>query len=119
LTVLEDGVDLEAREERDIPAWLVFKLADSDPPIYFVDNHPIFYRDQNGEPADREEGNHFWIEEHTCPSNLLRVAAIVTEGDDDPHGILEYVAQVPKAKPDEDYPEEGWAAFIQRIITVE
>lgn len=42
---------------------------------------------------DNEEGNTYYYEEHTCPTNILGCAEIAVCGDLDPHGCLELVKE--------------------------
>lgn len=40
----------------------------------------------------------YYYEEHTCPTNFLGVMKISREGDQDYHGIFEYVRHVPMSE---------------------
>jgi ribosomal protein L37AE/L43A len=52
-----------------------------------------------GKPIDERQerdGMAYLYNEHTCPTNFLRVEAIISaDGDSDPHGIFEYVDDIP------------------------
>lgn len=57
------------------------------------------------------EGKSYFYEEHSCPTNHVRCEAIITDGDDDPHGIFEFVRSVDMP---EGYDEESvdWLALF-------
>ncbi|CAH2399192.1 hypothetical protein [Mesorhizobium ventifaucium] len=59
---------------------------------------PIYFIVEGGYHSPHEfedKGKAYFYGEHTCPTNWLQsVEAIVSEGDDDPHGIAEFVRTV-------------------------
>ncbi len=61
------------------------------------DNALIIFEDMyfNGE-LDLENKKYFY-EEHTCPTNYLKVDMVVdlNDGDKDPHGIFEFITTIP------------------------
>ena len=59
-------------------------------------NAPV-YLVVNGHIMDGDKSNHDYLyEEHDCPTNFLRpVERIIVEGDTDPHGLFDYVAEIP------------------------
>ena len=104
-----DTVEMTPHPTNHQPAWLIVKTAGSNPPVYFVIDHMIY-----GEKDD--DNDRYYVEESTCPTNLIPVSAIITEGDTDPHGILEFVAHIPKSHWKEEYPDGGWIAAIDKAI---
>ncbi|HEX5183571.1 MAG TPA: hypothetical protein VFW19_10525 [Allosphingosinicella sp.] len=112
----QEGIELIQEPTPDTPAWLIVKLASSEPPVYFVVDHPIYAHAKDETPEERARHERYYVEEHTCPTNLVPVAAIVSEGDPDPHGILEFIAHVPKDEWGREQPEEGWSALIERVM---
>jgi hypothetical protein len=60
----------------------------SGEPVYFVVEGCAIH-DAN-EPLNHS----YFYDEHSCPTNYVQVAAIMTREDDDPHGVFEYVRSV-------------------------
>jgi len=50
------------------------------------------YGDPDAVINHQEEWEHrrYFYEEHTCPTNFVRVKQFLIDGDDDPHGIFEF-----------------------------
>lgn len=69
----------------------LLKIEAKDGPIYFVVEGLCEW------PTSREEmlsGAEYFYEEHTCPTNFIRIPMISQDGDHDPHGIFEFVDAV-------------------------
>lgn len=89
-----DDVVLTLTGETRKTAIMLVKLVGQD--VYFGLTMPDFGND--------DEGNHYFVEQHTCPSNLLsKPIYVIAKGQDgtfrldtDPHGILEFVEMVPR-----------------------
>lgn len=73
--------------------WLI-EIGDSDPPILAVVEHP-FWDDEHLE---------FYVDESTCPVNLIPVATLIWDGETDPHDLLHFIQQVRKPN---DWPFVG------------
>lgn len=58
-------------------------------PLYFVVKHGEF------STPDDIDGWEYFVEEHNCPTNMVRCAAIIDGEDTDPHGVFEFVQFVP------------------------
>lgn len=117
--IREDGVGMIQEPVSDIPAWLVVKISGADGPVYFVIDSPIYAHGQDDPPAEQFGNDEYYVEESTCPTNLIPVEAIVTDGDADPHGILEFVGRVTKElgeTSDDDNFEPDWNAIIARAL---
>lgn len=69
-----------------------------DKPVYFVVEGIAAVGDPPG------EGKDYFYEEHSCPTNYVECEAIIYEGDEDPHGVFQFVRAV--AAPD-DGPDLG------------
>lgn len=41
-----------------------------------------------------QEQNRYFYEEHTCPTNFIRVPLISFKGDHDPHGLFRFVRSI-------------------------
>ena len=57
-------------------------------PVYFVVESSTILDDN--EPLDQS----YLYDEHTCPTNYIRIEAVMTPTEDDPHGVFEYVRSV-------------------------
>lgn len=79
-------------------------------PIHFVVEYPHMWNpDDDTWP--------YYVNEGTCPTNIIRVSTIIEGTDIDPHGILAYVQWVPRP-PDWDMrPRTGDYAFFRRIFS--
>lgn len=85
--------------------YTVVCLPPQDKPVYFVVPrvHP-----------DSDVGE-FMVDENDCPTNWLRnIQQIITDGDTDPHGLFEYVKDIPRPSfLDRSHdPEEEWRKVI-------
>lgn len=87
IKVNEDG-SVHAKEcPRIYPEWLLLSIEPTDKPIY-LRVPSIRFREQSD-----IVGKRFYVEENTCPTNLLaKVDEIWFDGDADPHGILRVVS---------------------------
>lgn len=61
------------------------EVGNSDPSVYIVTE----------ELTDDDDQAEYMIENHRCPSDMLGVQAVLTDGDCDPHGIITFVQRVP------------------------
>ena len=59
-------------------------------PVYFV----IGVCAELCELDKLQEHLEYYYEEHTCPTNFIRVPMIAVDGDTDPHGIFRFVRSV-------------------------
>jgi hypothetical protein len=109
------GSDIEVvTAERPAHGLLLVRVSGSDPAVFMVIDHTVY------RPSDETEGGMaYFVDEHTCPTNLVPVEAILSDGDCDPHGALEYVQWVPKPDmSDDDYLNldwEGWSLLFDRL----
>lgn len=118
VTVVGDTVDLVTLDIRDTPGWLLLMVAGSEPPVFMIVDHPFYARYEDDTPEEREGHTRYFVEEHTCPTNLVRVEAILTAGDADPHGVLEFVAHRPKPpvmEEDENYMWDDWVKIFPEL----
>lgn len=107
-------VTVADREKR--PGLMLVRIAQSEPPIYFVIDYPIYSHNIVDGQLD-EEYQQYFVEEHTCPTNLIPVERIICGSDTDPHGLLEYVQHVEKPA-DWDYSQRSYddlAAIFSRL----
>jgi hypothetical protein len=104
-------VELRDGDHHRLPAihgLMLLKLTNADPgcPIYFVVEQTILpdHHSKEADPiAAAIAGLTYYVNEHTCPTNLIRVTAIIEDGDDDHHGVVKFVAWAPKP---EDWDKE-------------
>lgn len=61
-------------------------------PLYFVVRDRHFFPLEEGETEeDRWEKKRYFYEEHTCPTNFIPVAEVMTPTDSDPHGVFKLI----------------------------
>ncbi|MCK8787687.1 hypothetical protein M0638_25295 [Roseomonas sp. NAR14] len=72
---------------------MLLRLRDSTPA------EPVWFVVEQSEWSDTDTLR-YWVEESTCPTNVVRIPAILTgtgaDLDADPHGVFEFVAWAPK-----------------------
>lgn len=74
--------------DRSMPETLdLLMLPPQDKPVYFV----VKGLAVNGEM----DGKAYYYEEHSCPTNYIRCEAIISDDDDDPHGLFKFVRAMP------------------------
>ena len=99
-------VDVLSLEQRARPAkgFMLLRIAASkaERPIFFVVEHQISTRDGFEGLEEWTDRQRHWVGEHTCPTNIVPVTAIIEGQDQDPHGVLEFVAFAPEP--------DGWDA---------
>lgn len=70
---------------------VLLKIESTDGPIYFViegvSTWPTPFH-------ELQEGDEYFYEESTCPTNFIRIPMIFHDGDSDPHGLFEHVETV-------------------------
>lgn len=76
--------------ERWVKTFDLLVIPPQEAPVYFI------VEGGRRDPSDTEDhGKTYLYGEHTCPTNWLQsVEEIVFEGDDDPHGIADFVRSV-------------------------
>jgi len=67
----------------------LLKIKSLDGPIFFIVEGCAMFK---GKPEDLD--CMFLYEEHTCPTNFIRIEAIFTPDSDDPHGVFKWVRSV-------------------------
>lgn len=75
---------------------VLLKFDGKDGPVFFVLEKDYSSRNLSECDADYQEQQRYFYEEHSCPTNWINnIVAVIENGDDDPHGFLEYVRTVP------------------------
>ncbi|HEV2674099.1 MAG TPA: hypothetical protein VGV37_06115 [Aliidongia sp.] len=105
---------------KPVNGYMLLRLAQkTESPVWFIVEHQIYTRD--GPPESMEEWiehQRYWVNEHTCPTNIIRVAAIIEGADTDPHGVVEFVAFA--ARPDEfDEDNADWPMLFPQLSGME
>ncbi len=59
-------------------------------PLYFVVEGVAVFDDTEKMNSHHE----YFYEEHTCPTNFIRIPLISVDGDHDPHGVFRFVRSV-------------------------
>lgn len=64
--------------------------------LYDSEGAPVFFIvDGLGDPGEENPlDDSYLYDEHACPTNFIRIEAIFTREEDDPHGIFDYVRSV-------------------------
>lgn len=89
--LVSDGVFTMTPTERDSSRCLVLLRHNHDEKTLIVVKGYIHGKDSYEVEAGHKR---YFYEEHTCPTNFLGVMKISREGDQDYHGIFEYVRHV-------------------------
>lgn len=65
-------------------------------PVYFVIEGLSVWEDKPWPDHINalQESSAYFYEEHTCPTNFIRIPMIFHDGDADPHGVFEFVEAV-------------------------
>ena len=87
--------------EKNIPGYILLRIDPSkvDSPVYFIVEHTLYLYEESPTIEQTMENLDYYINEHTCPTNIISIEAIIETKpryDDDPHGILQFVAWAPK-----------------------
>lgn len=101
---------------RETSGYMLLRLAvKSEEPVFFVVKHTLYTDD--GQYSVEEEIEHMrsLVDEHTCPTNLVRIPAIIQGRDEDPHGVFEFIAFA--HRPDGfDENDACWADLFPQIL---
>ena len=104
-----NSVDIElVNEPRKIKSLVLLKLDITEKNIYIIIEGNIY--DENN---DHHE---YYYNEHTCPSNYLGFK-ILEEEDTDPHGIFQFVQEIPLPKDwnDDQYTYNDWCKLFDKL----
>lgn len=100
-------------KQRSIPIYVLLKHDPGEaacPPIYLVLETSTVVDGNN----DFTEGLEYLYNEHTCPTNWTHdIVKIRYMGDDDPHGVFEYLAAV-KIEDEVENPMELFKEVIEK-----
>jgi len=93
LTVTRDGIVHREHSERKERTVVTLVLPPQTLPIVLtLDGFRIV------KPGEEHDGDAYFYNEHTCPTNWLRHVTEVRIGDsDDPHGLFQWVSTEPAA----------------------
>lgn len=92
-------------------AMSLLKFDGKDGPTFFVMDH----RHYSAQDSDEEKQGHdrYFFEEHSCPTNWLRhCAAVIQDGDTDPHGFLTFVRSVEVSEDFDADQDNQWAILF-------
>jgi hypothetical protein len=82
---------------RDRDTWVVLKLSPQNSDVFVVVPNRQYIRTkielEKPEFID-SDASKFYFEEHSCPTNWLNVCAIMVNGDQDPHGLFQFVKEI-------------------------
>lgn len=92
--LVKDGVFTMTPTEQDSTRCLVLLRHRHDKKTLIVVKGYIHFSHNNNSYEEEASSKRYYYEEHTCPTNFLGVLNISREGDQDYHGIFEYVRHV-------------------------
>jgi hypothetical protein len=77
-------------DERRIKTFDLLVIPPQQTSIYFIIDS------SRNDPSDSaDHGKTYYYDEHTCPTNWLQsVEEVISDGDDDPHGLGQFVRSV-------------------------
>lgn len=98
LTILESGgVQVEAHKNTRLTTLDLLVLQPRSEPVYLVVEG--FRLSNEGEAFEMDNAYHY--NEHTCPTNFVdKILSFIVNGNDDPHGLFEFVKGVPDTRKD-------------------
>ena len=71
--------------------FVLLSLDLKDGPLYFIiKGSSNYYQDDN----ELQSHSKYYYEEHTCPTNFIRIPLICFKGDTDQHGLFTHVRTV-------------------------
>lgn len=107
-------------KERPIPpqGYMLMRVS-QDEPVWIIVEEKIHTRDQMGTIEEEIARKRYWVDSHTCPTNIVRVTEII-EGvgptyNQDPHGVLEFVAWAPAGDIEPD--DVDWREVFPQLST--
>jgi hypothetical protein len=116
--VLEPGnVEFRKEEKRDgfRRCMALLKFERKDGPTFFVMDHKRYLHRDDDTDEKIQDGLRFFFEEHSCPTNWLsECAAVIQDGDCDPHGFLEFVRAVDVPR---DFDDQQWPILFPEAFT--
>ena len=92
----ETGADLELRDKFKLPITVTLRYIHDPKLILKIE---AWEYDFNFKETDSERADHhrYHYDEGTCPTNYLHIVdKIIFDGDDDPHGLFEFVSSEPR-----------------------
>lgn len=99
--------------------WLICELLPQSEPVRIAYETLDYGLDEQVPVEDREDEREsscrYLIEEHQCPTNITgSIEAVFVGGDDDAHGIFEYLKTVPRrVRPDHGDTTGSNAAWVE------
>lgn len=103
---------VEDWKRRSTRSMALLKFDGKDGPVFFVMDHDRYWDGENESDEENQGHQKYFFEEHSCPTNWLdECVAVIEDGNDDPHGFLEFVraADVPQ---DFDVDHAEWATLF-------
>jgi len=116
--------DVTVRKEREDKTFLrsmaLLKLDGKDGPVYFVIDHRRYCEGAGETDEEMRSHQRYFFEEHSCPTNWLRdCAAVIQDGDCDPHGFLDFVRAVDVQEDFDADSDEQWPILFPEAFTGE
>lgn len=104
--VKDGNVTVEPNEDKRLKTLVLLRKEHNGEVIYLVVRGGCFVK-TNERNIDKTN-NEYLYNEHTCPVNYLnRSEFIIVDGNEDPHGLFEYVDAIP-------YPKDGHDELVNR-----
>lgn len=118
-TVMAPGVveiRKDERRESFTRSMVLLKFDGKDGPTFFVMDHKR-YEQPDDTPESIQSSTRYLFEEHSCPTNWLReCAAVIQDGDCDPHGFLEFVRTVDVPADFDADSDEQWPILFPEVF---
>ncbi len=105
--------------QKSMKGFMLLRLAPSkvDSPVWFVVEETLQFEYGPDDIAEKINTLKRIVEEHSCPVNYVRFEAIISDHDEDPHGIFQFVDfKVPPA--DWDTNTCVWGELFPQIGSV-
>lgn len=107
-------------EPNSIPGFVLLSVEPTVPgkKVYIVLRHSAYAAQLDpDDPDDLSNRLTYLFEEHSCPTNFVKVDCIACDGDLDPHGVLRFEAFTPApedwSEEDEDF--DRWARLFPQL----
>ena len=104
--IVDLNATINTQNPRTVPIYVLLAYHKKEEHFFLVVEDKAYDHDGKGHDLDKS----YYYNEHTCPTNWMGGSVIRLldgkEGDDDPHGIFQFVAAKLKTEIDSQYGED-------------